>query len=148
MHRLCVTENIAQKCRHWARMHIAPIQRFPNACPANIIITYMGLAKCFLTNSCLALAMRGVFVNFVALLTRNAVAKRGANLVWMRKYCTQLSTTYGIPLHIRLTTIFRSTMSDEHRVCVSCLYTIWSQHKTEKCLWNNIKYVVVMCSPK
>ena len=32
-------------------------------------------AKCFLTYSCLALAMRGVFVNFTALLTRNAVAK-------------------------------------------------------------------------
>ena len=52
---------------------IAPIQRVPNAFPANII-TYMGRAKCFLTYSCLALAMRGVFVEFVALLTRNAVA--------------------------------------------------------------------------
>ena len=36
----------------------------------------MGRAKCFLTYSCLALAMRGVFVNSVALQTRNAVAKR------------------------------------------------------------------------
>ena len=44
--------------------HITPIQRVPNACPANI--TYL----------CLALAMRGVFVNFVALLTRNVVSKR------------------------------------------------------------------------
>ena len=35
-------------------------------------ITYMGRAKCFLTYSCLALAMRGVFVNSVALQTRNA----------------------------------------------------------------------------
>ena len=33
---------------------------------------HMGRAKCFLTNSCLALAMRGVFVNVVALLARNA----------------------------------------------------------------------------
>ena len=37
---------------------------------------YMGRAKCFLTYSCPALAMRGVFVDFVALLTLNAVAKR------------------------------------------------------------------------
>ena len=39
-------------------------------------ITYMGRSKCFLTYSCLALAMRDVFADFVALLTRNAVAKR------------------------------------------------------------------------
>ena len=39
-------------------------------------ITYMGRSKCFLTYSCLALAMRDVFANFVALLTCNAVAKR------------------------------------------------------------------------
>ena len=39
-------------------------------------ITYMGRSKCFLTYSCLALAMRDVFANGVALLTRNAVAKR------------------------------------------------------------------------
>ena len=39
-------------------------------------ITYMGRSKCFLTYSCLALEMRNVFANFVALLTRNAVAKR------------------------------------------------------------------------
>ena len=51
---------------------MAPIQRVPNACPANI-----GLYRqIVLTNSWFALAMRGVFVNFVALLTRNAVAKR------------------------------------------------------------------------
>ena len=31
-------------------------------------ITYMGCAECFLTYSCLALAMRCVFVNFVVLL--------------------------------------------------------------------------------
>ena len=36
----------------------------------------MWRAKCFLTYLCLALAMRGVFVKFVALLTRNAVAER------------------------------------------------------------------------
>ena len=39
-------------------------------------ITYMGRAGCFLTNLCLALAMCGVFVNVVALLTHNAVSKR------------------------------------------------------------------------
>ena len=38
-------------------------------------IAYMGRAECFLTYSCLALAMRDVFVNFVALLTRHAVSK-------------------------------------------------------------------------
>ena len=36
----------------------------------------MGRAKCFLTYSCLALAMRCVLVNSVALQMRNAVAKR------------------------------------------------------------------------
>ena len=36
----------------------------------------MGRAKCFLTNSCLALAIRRVFVNFLPLLTRNVVEKR------------------------------------------------------------------------
>ena len=36
----------------------------------------MGRAECFLTCTCLALAMRGVFVKFFALLTHNAVAKR------------------------------------------------------------------------
>ena len=36
----------------------------------------MGRAKCFLTYSRLALAMRGVFVNSVTRQTRNAVAKR------------------------------------------------------------------------
>ena len=35
----------------------------------------MGCAECFLTYFCLALAIRGVFFNFVALLTCNAVAK-------------------------------------------------------------------------
>ena len=39
-------------------------------------IAYMGRSKYFLTYSCLALAMRNVFANFVALLTCNAVAKR------------------------------------------------------------------------
>ena len=39
-------------------------------------ITHMVRSKCFLAYSCLALAMRDVFVNFVALLTRNAVSKR------------------------------------------------------------------------
>ena len=39
-------------------------------------ITYMGRSKCFLTYSCLALAMRDVFANFVTLPTLNAVAKR------------------------------------------------------------------------
>ena len=52
--------------------HIVPTQRVPNASEH---ITYMGHAECFLTYSCLALAMRGVFVNFVTLLTCNAVAK-------------------------------------------------------------------------
>ena len=36
----------------------------------------MGRSKCFLTYSCPALAVRDVFAKFVALLTRNAVAKR------------------------------------------------------------------------
>ena len=39
-------------------------------------ITYMGHAECFLTYSWLALAMRIVLANFVALLTCNAVSKR------------------------------------------------------------------------
>ena len=39
-------------------------------------ITYTWRVKCFLTYWCLALAMRDVFVNVVALLTRNAMAKR------------------------------------------------------------------------
>ena len=43
---------------------------------ASEYITYMGRSKCFLTYSCHALAMRDVFANFVALLTRKAVAKR------------------------------------------------------------------------
>ena len=41
-------------------------------------ITYMGRSKCFLTYLCLTLTMRDVFANFVALLTRSAVAKRCA----------------------------------------------------------------------
>ena len=36
----------------------------------------MGRAECFLTYFCLALAMCGVFVNFVALLMHNTVSKR------------------------------------------------------------------------
>ena len=39
-------------------------------------VAFVGRAKCFLTYSCLALAMRGVFVNFVPLLTRNTMARR------------------------------------------------------------------------
>ena len=54
--------------------HITTIQRVPNVFTEHI--TYMGRAECFLTYLCLALMMRGVFVNFDALLTRNAVSKR------------------------------------------------------------------------
>ena len=36
----------------------------------------MGRSKCFLTYSCLALAICDVFANFFALLTRNALAER------------------------------------------------------------------------
>ena len=43
---------------------------------SNEHITYMGRAECLMTYLCLARAMRGVFANFVALLTRYAVAKR------------------------------------------------------------------------
>ena len=55
----------------------------------------MGHAKCFLTNSCVALAMRGVFVNFVALLTCNVVGKR-----WYIRCLIHL--TYLNTLYIRL----------------------------------------------
>ena len=42
----------------------------------------MGRSKCFPTYSCLALAMRDVFANFVAMLTHNAVAKRCVFADW------------------------------------------------------------------
>ena len=56
--------------------HIAPIQRVSHICSANIQRINMGCAKCFLTYSCLALAMHRVLFDFVALLTRNALEKR------------------------------------------------------------------------
>ena len=108
----------------------APIQRVPSAFSSEHI-THMGRAKClsFLTYSRLALAMRGVFVDFVALLTRNAVAKR---CVFADLYTWFIYNTLYIRLKLAGSSHILTKFSDAHRstalifvtqgvCCASCM---------------------------